>query len=328
VQGNLATHIGNTGTAVHGLGTIATQAASSVSITGGTLAGLTGLAIRDTSAAHDVTLGATSSTTLTAARTLTLDMVDASRTVKLGGNLTVSAAATISGTNTGDQTIPTGGTPGLTLGTANTAGSSAHFLRVDDTILAFDATSPSTQAFGDSAAVGSATVAARRDHKHAMMSAPTSVTGSSGSCTGNAATASALTAQYVDWNASSGGASIAHVPSGIGVDAISVILDGNGAVLTAGMTEDLYVPYDCLVNTWVLLSTVAGAVSVAVWDSTYANFPPTSSGLLGTAVITGTAVKQASSVSWTVHAGDCLRFHVNSATNITHVTLILVVTKT
>ena len=35
----------------------------------------------------------------------------------------------------------------------------------------FDATDPSTQAFGDSAAVGSAMVAARRDHKHAMPTA-------------------------------------------------------------------------------------------------------------------------------------------------------------
>jgi len=33
----------------------------------------------------------------------------------------------------------------------------------------FDATDPTTQAFGDSAAVGSAATAARRDHKHAMM---------------------------------------------------------------------------------------------------------------------------------------------------------------
>lgn len=32
----------------------------------------------------------------------------------------------------------------------------------------FDATAPSTQAFGDSAAAGSATVAAHRDHKHGM----------------------------------------------------------------------------------------------------------------------------------------------------------------
>ena len=36
----------------------------------------------------------------------------------------------------------------------------------------FDATSPSTQAFADAAAVGTATVTARRDHKHAMMADP------------------------------------------------------------------------------------------------------------------------------------------------------------
>ncbi len=68
-----------------------------------------------------------------------------------------------------------GGTPALTLGTANTAGVATTFIRDDDTILAFDATAPSTQAFGDAAVVGTATVAAHRDHKHAMMSgsAPT-----------------------------------------------------------------------------------------------------------------------------------------------------------
>ena len=75
-----------------------------------------------------------------------------------------------SGTNTGDQT---GGTPAITLGTVNSAGSSPNFLRRDDTILAFDATAPSAQAFGDAATVGAAAVAARRDHKHAMMAAPT-----------------------------------------------------------------------------------------------------------------------------------------------------------
>jgi hypothetical protein len=37
----------------------------------------------------------------------------------------------------------------------------------------FDVTAPSTQAFGDAAAVGSAMVAARRDHKHAMPSQST-----------------------------------------------------------------------------------------------------------------------------------------------------------
>lgn len=47
--------------------------------------------------------------------------------------------------------------------------------------LLLDTTSPSTQAFGDSAAAGSSVKAARVDHKHAMPAAPTTVTGSAGS---------------------------------------------------------------------------------------------------------------------------------------------------
>jgi len=93
-----------------------------------------------------------------------------------------------------------GGTPALTLGTTNTAGSSTNFIRDDDTILIFDATAPTTQAFGDAATVGSATVAARRDHKHAMMAAPnatftTALTVNTGTVTltGNSANTSVLT---------------------------------------------------------------------------------------------------------------------------------------
>ena len=75
----------------------------------------------------------------------------------------------------GGGEVPVGGTPALTLGTANAAGAAATFVKTDATVLAFDATAPSTQAFGDSAAAGSAAVAARRDHKHAMPAAPKTV---------------------------------------------------------------------------------------------------------------------------------------------------------
>jgi hypothetical protein len=73
---------------------------------------------------------------------------------------------TLSGSNTGDQTLPVGGTPAIVLGTANTAGSSPNFLRRDDTILAFDSTAPAKATPGALGAPGSATVAARRDHTH------------------------------------------------------------------------------------------------------------------------------------------------------------------
>ncbi len=64
------------------------------------------------------------------------------------------------------------GTPAITLGTSAAAGSIDEPIRRDSTIVAFDATVPVTQAFGDSAATGSAAVAARRDHKHAMPANP------------------------------------------------------------------------------------------------------------------------------------------------------------
>jgi hypothetical protein len=53
-------------------------------------------------------LAITNSANLTAARILSINVNDANRTISLDGNLTVSAAATISGTNTGDQTNITG----------------------------------------------------------------------------------------------------------------------------------------------------------------------------------------------------------------------------
>jgi hypothetical protein len=47
----------------------------------------------------------TNSANLTAARSLSVNVNDANRTVSLSGDLTISSTATVSGTNTGDQTI-------------------------------------------------------------------------------------------------------------------------------------------------------------------------------------------------------------------------------
>lgn len=68
--------------------------------------------------------------------------------------------------------VPSFATPAIVLGTAAAAGSAGTVIRSDSTIVAFDATAPTTQAFGDAAATGSAAVAAKRDHKHGMMANP------------------------------------------------------------------------------------------------------------------------------------------------------------
>jgi hypothetical protein len=68
-------------------------------------------------------------------------------------------------------------TPAIVLGTAAAAGAATTVIRSDSTIVAFDATVPTTQAFGDSAATGSAAVAARRDHKHGEPTAAVTTSG-------------------------------------------------------------------------------------------------------------------------------------------------------
>lgn len=68
----------------------------------------TGLKALDTDASHSLTIKPGSN--LTANRTYTITTGDADRTFTLSGDLTVSSSATISGTNTGDQTVPAAAT--------------------------------------------------------------------------------------------------------------------------------------------------------------------------------------------------------------------------
>jgi len=76
--------------------------------------------------------------------------------------------------------------PAWTLGTSNAAGTALTAVASDATVLAFDGTLPDAITFGQSGATGSATVASRRDHSHAMASQTRAQT-ATGSYTGNGA---------------------------------------------------------------------------------------------------------------------------------------------
>lgn len=103
--------------------TLTSPAINTATITGGTISALTGLAVRDTSAAFDVTIAAVSSTALTAGRTLTLDVVNAARTIKIAGNIDLAANFTTSGANA--LTLTTTGATNVTLPTTGTLVNSA-----------------------------------------------------------------------------------------------------------------------------------------------------------------------------------------------------------
>ncbi len=82
-------------------------------------------------------------------------------------------------TNTTDNvgTAPSFATPSIVLSTAAAAGAASTVIRSDSTIAAFDATVPTTIAFSDAAATGSAAFAARRDHRHGAPVSPTVTAG-------------------------------------------------------------------------------------------------------------------------------------------------------
>jgi len=83
-----------------------------------------------------------------------------------------------------------GGTPAVVLSSTAAAGNATTYLRTNDQIIAFDATAPTTQAFSDAAAAGSAAVAARRDHKHAWPALGTTAAAIGTSAGGSATTPS------------------------------------------------------------------------------------------------------------------------------------------
>lgn len=97
--------------------------ATAPTIVGGSISALTNLGVRDTSAAFDVVIGATSSTTLTAGRALTFDVTNNSRTIKLTGNTVlnqdVSTLANPTFANTTVTQLALGATtPGILSGTS------------------------------------------------------------------------------------------------------------------------------------------------------------------------------------------------------------------
>jgi hypothetical protein len=151
-----------------------------------------------------------------------------------------------------------------------------------------DATAPSTQAFGDAAASGAATVAAKRDHKHAMPANP--LVGS--------------------------------------VQTINFIIDGAGAVITTGIKGDVVIDFACNITKWTVLPDQSGSIAVAIWKDSYANFPPVVGDLLVTPTLTATTKAQSGAISHAVAAGDVLRFNVNSVTTCQRVTIALTVTRT
>lgn len=123
------------------------------------------------------------------------------------------------------------------------------------------------------------------------------------------------------------------ITNNVGVLGIEFVIDGGGAVITAGTKGYLEVPFACTISRWTLLANASGSIVVDVLKSTYSGFPTTSSITASATPTLSSAQKgQSSSLSgWTtsVSAGNILEFKVTgSPATVTRVTISLTVTRT
>ncbi len=167
------------------------------------------------------------------------------------GSVTFSEGTNIAITQSGhDLTIAStasgggqAGVPSLTLSTANSIGTATSFVASNATVALFDTTVPTTQAFGDAAAVGTAAFAARRDHKHAMPATPVTTINK----TGSTALTGAVTL--------TGGTNVTLTQSG---QDISIAASGGGG------TQGTEIGYDQITGTVTVSSNTESSATTVI----------------------------------------------------------------
>jgi len=124
----------------------------------------------------------------------------------------------------------------------------------------------------------------------------------------------------------------ARLSTAIQTDSFGITVDGGGSAITTGSKGFIQVPYTCTINNWTVLADQSGSCVVDIKRSTYSGFPTTSSIVGGgNAPTLSSAQKNTAAVSgWTstaITAGDCIEFSVSSASTVTRINLIIIVTK-
>lgn len=118
---------------------------------------------------------------------------------------------------------------------------------------------------------------------------------------------------------------------------ITLVVDGGGAAITAGVKGYIQVPFACTIQSWRMFADQSGSITIDIWKDTYASFPPTdadsmSGGGKEPALSSAQKAEDTDVTDWTtddISAGDILAFNVDAlATSITRVTLQLFVRRT
>jgi len=120
------------------------------------------------------------------------------------------------------------------------------------------------------------------------------------------------------------------------ISSVIIVIDGGGSTITAGVKLALRFYYACTLNAWAIGDPLeSGSIVIDLWKDTQANFPPTDADSITNGheptLTTAQAAEDIDLSDWsnvTIDVGDWIIFNVDSATDVTLVTLALKVTKT
>ncbi len=112
---------------------------------------------------------------------------------------------------------------------------------------------------------------------------------------------------------------------------INVTMSGGDDVVATGTMGFIVVPYDCTIQSWMLLSEIEGSISIDILKSVPASFPSGVVSICGThPTLTASAINSDNILSgWTTELseGDILIFYIESVESIITTTISLVVLK-
>lgn len=117
-------------------------------------------------------------------------------------------------------------------------------------------------------------------------------------------------------------------------ETISILIDGNNAVIQTGIKVDIPFPEACKIVGWTLLADQSGSIVIDLWKDSYANYPPTVADTITASakptISSATKNQSTTLTGWTtsIAAGDTIRVKVDSITSLTRATLTLTVIKT
>ena len=111
--------------------------------------------------------------------------------------------------------------------------------------------------------------------------------------------------------------------------AIGFNIDGGVSAITTGTKIYFKVPFDISINSWELAADQSGSIVIDIWKDTYANFPPTvgdtMTGSEKPTLSNQQTNRDTNLTTWntSVASGDYLVLHVDSATSVIKVNLLL-----